>query len=131
MTVRFTESDLQNQAAATFGFEAGREGWQTVQGTFDRTSAGGPRFAAPISRFMSTIGRYRTWRDVQSRVRWGGALRGCRRSRHDRAPHVPGKRSESSATPHTQCKTLARSLTHGDVLSFTEPAPTNALSKCT
>jgi hypothetical protein len=41
MTVRFTESDLQNQAAATFGFEAGREGWQTVQGTFDRTSAGG------------------------------------------------------------------------------------------
>ncbi len=35
------ESDFQGFASKTFTFEAGTEGWQVVQGTFDRVSAGG------------------------------------------------------------------------------------------
>ncbi len=35
------ESDLQNFASRTFSFESDADGWQVVEGTFNRTSSGG------------------------------------------------------------------------------------------
>ena len=40
-TVKFTESSFQNNASKTFTFESSTEGWTTIQGTFNRTNAGG------------------------------------------------------------------------------------------
>ena len=39
--VSAAESDFQNFASKTFNFETSTEGWQVVEGTFDRTNAGG------------------------------------------------------------------------------------------
>jgi hypothetical protein len=41
VTLGPAESDLQNMASLTFDFESDDEGWQVLEGTFDRTSAGG------------------------------------------------------------------------------------------
>ncbi len=40
-TVSLAESDFQNTASKTFTFEVDEEGWTVVEGTFNRTSAGG------------------------------------------------------------------------------------------
>ena len=41
LTVISAESDFQNFASRTFDFESGTEGWQVIEGTFNRSSAGG------------------------------------------------------------------------------------------
>ena len=41
LSVLGAESDFQNFASKTFTFESSTEGWQVVQGTFNRTSSGG------------------------------------------------------------------------------------------
>ncbi len=41
LEVASVESDFQSFASKTFTFESGTEDWQTIQGTFNRTSSGG------------------------------------------------------------------------------------------
>ncbi len=55
--VRHTESDLQSEASRTFSFEAGREGWTTTNGTFNRIlGAGANDTIAHLSSSSDTDG---------------------------------------------------------------------------
>jgi len=50
-----TEQDFQFQATKTFGFDNDMEGWQVVNGTFNRTSTGGGAGATPFYLASSSV----------------------------------------------------------------------------